>query len=106
MASIRGVAGAERLLVKLRKMIETGDFYEAHQLYRTLNFRYANCGRHAELRQLLFEGASLFFANDQHNSGSDLAGLYLEAIAKDPLINGGNVYACVCNVVKCNERLL
>lgn len=93
MASIRGVHGSERLLIKLRKLIDNRDYYEAHQLYRTLNFRYSNSGKHEELRQLLFDGATLFLANGQLNSGSDLAGLYLEALGKDPLINEGNKLA-------------
>jgi hypothetical protein len=37
MASRRG--GTERVLSKLRSSIENRNFYEAHQMYRTLYFR-------------------------------------------------------------------
>ena len=31
--------GASRVLTKLRKTVEAGNYYEAHQMYRTLYFR-------------------------------------------------------------------
>ena len=39
MASARTGPGAERVLLKLRKSIEDENYYEAHQMYRTLYFR-------------------------------------------------------------------
>ena len=89
MASIRGTQGSGRLLVKLHKLINNGEYYEAHQLYRTLNFRYSNSGKFAELRKLLLEGANLFLGRDQHNSGADLALMYLDALNKDTKITEG-----------------
>ncbi len=38
MASKRG--GVERVLAKLHASVEQGNYYEAHQMYRTLYFRY------------------------------------------------------------------
>lgn len=35
----RAGPGAERVLQKLRKSVEDGNYYEAHQMYRTLYFR-------------------------------------------------------------------
>ncbi len=39
MASKRG---CERVLAKLHASVERGNYYEAHQMYRTLCFRYKN----------------------------------------------------------------
>jgi len=65
-------------------MIENQQYYEAHQLYRTVYFRYLNWKKFKELQDLLFEGAILLLSRDQFNSGADLAGLYLESLSKDP----------------------
>ena len=35
----RGAAGASRVLAKLNASLENGNFYEAHQMYRTLYYR-------------------------------------------------------------------
>ena len=34
-----GAAGTERVMAKLKKSIENENYYEAHQMYRTLYFR-------------------------------------------------------------------
>lgn len=89
MASIRGAQGSERILAKLNKFIESGQFYEAHQLYRTINFRYANSKKFPELRKILLEGATRFLDKGHQNSGADLANLYLNALSADPDIAEG-----------------
>lgn len=38
MASVNG-RGVSRILEKLEKSVKDGDYYEAHQMYRTLYFR-------------------------------------------------------------------
>ena len=35
----RGTAGTARVRAKLKAAVEAGNFYEAHQMYRTLNYR-------------------------------------------------------------------
>ena len=35
-------AGVQRVLAKCQKCIDSGNFYEAHQMYRTLYFRYTS----------------------------------------------------------------
>lgn len=42
MAAAKGksVGGTQRILQKLNKTIEDGEYYEAHQLIRTLYFRF------------------------------------------------------------------
>lgn len=36
----QGNRGVSRVLQKLEKSVTDGDYYEAHQMYRTLYFRY------------------------------------------------------------------
>ena len=37
--SARAAAGVNRVMSKLKTSLETGQYYEAHQMYRTLYFR-------------------------------------------------------------------
>jgi len=74
----RGAAGASRVLAKLNSSLENGNFYEAHQMYRTLYYRYTAQKKHDEIEKLLYEGALKLFAKDQGGSGADLSKLYLE----------------------------
>lgn len=76
MANRRG--GTERVMAKLKSSIENKNYYEAHQMYRTLYFRYSGQKKYEELESLLYEGATLLFANNQTESGLDLAKLYVE----------------------------
>jgi hypothetical protein len=80
----RVIPSADRILIKMKNMIDNEQYYEAHQLYRTVNFRYLNWGKYRELQALLFEGATLLLSKEQFNSGADLATLYLDSLAKDP----------------------
>ena len=80
----RVIPSADRILIKMKNMIDNQQYYEAHQLYRTVNFRYLNWGKYRELQALLFEGATLLLSKEQFNSGADLATLYLDSLSKDP----------------------
>jgi len=83
MAQARGVS---RVLAKLEKSISEGKYYEAHQMYRTLNFRYLNQKKYDELLELLYKGSTLLLNHSQQSSGADLAMLLLEAqtVSKAP----------------------
>jgi len=82
MASARTGPGAERVLLKLRKSIEDENYYEAHQMYRTLYFRYLGQTRYDDLLKLLYDGSLLFFEHQQTSSGADLAKLFVEVLLK------------------------
>ncbi|XP_037670012.1 Golgi to ER traffic protein 4 homolog isoform X2 [Choloepus didactylus] len=77
----RNRGGVQRVEGKLRASVEKGDYYEAHQMYRTLFFRYMSQGKPAEARELVCSGALLFFSHGQ-NSAADLSMLVLEALEK------------------------
>ena len=98
---VRAAAGVGRILAKLNQNIDSGNFYEAHQLYRTLYFRYCSilCSHHssnyviftfrysgqskfAEAEDLLFNGALELFSHNQVSSGVDLTKLFIEVLEK------------------------
>jgi len=76
MAGRRG--GTERVIAKLKNSIENENYYEAHQMYRTLYFRYLGQKKYTDLEGLLYDGAVLLFEHEQVESGIDLAKLYIE----------------------------
>ncbi|XP_043567269.1 Golgi to ER traffic protein 4 homolog [Chiloscyllium plagiosum] len=78
----RNRGGVQRVESKLRASVEKGDYYEAHQMYRTLFFRYMSQSKHAEARELVYSGALLFFSYSQLNSAADLSMLVLESLEK------------------------
>lgn len=90
---LRGL-GTERVMKKLQLNIELGHYYEAHQMYRTLYFRFLSQKKYEELTGLLYDGAILFFTHNQHNSGSDLAILLIN------VFNESNVEVCDENMDK------
>lgn len=89
MTSTVPIRGSDRILNKLRIMRENNQFYEAHQNYRTIYFRYLSANRFKELQQLLFEGANWFLDMKEYNSGADLASLYINSLSNDPDIGKG-----------------
>jgi len=78
----RGAAGVSRLLTKLKISLDTGNFYEAHQIYRTIYFRYSAQSKLSEAEDLLYDGAVELFKKKQISSGTDLAKLYIEVLEK------------------------
>ncbi len=80
--------GVSRVKAKLRSAVEEGNWYEAHQLHRTIYFRLGAQGRHAELAELLYEGALMLFRQGESGSGVDLTKLFLETLVKGDLERG------------------
>ncbi|XP_054282144.1 Golgi to ER traffic protein 4 homolog [Macrosteles quadrilineatus] len=78
----RKALGAQRVLAKLENSVKNGNYYEAHQMYRTLYFRYLTTKKYTELKELLFEGAKLLLRHDQQTSGADLANLFIDVLVK------------------------
>jgi len=65
--------GSSRLLAKLNEAVQTKQFYEAHQLLKTLHFRYCSVSKYAELEVLLLQHAEFLLENHQYESGMDVA---------------------------------
>lgn len=81
MASNR-VHGVQRILSKLESSVNAGNYYEAHQMYKTLYFRYLGQKKYEELLDLLYDGAVLLLKHDQQTSGADLAILLVDVLLK------------------------
>lgn len=78
----RGNRGVNRVLAKLDSSIESGHFYEAHQMYRTLCFRYTAQKKFDECLNLLYEGALKLLDKQQYTSGADLSLLLVDTLEK------------------------
>lgn len=78
----RQAAGISRIQAKLANNLETGNYYEAHQLYRTLYFRFSGQAKFEEAEDLLFDGADKLFKCKQISSGTDLSKLFIEVLGK------------------------
>ncbi|KAK2161508.1 hypothetical protein LSH36_115g04000 [Paralvinella palmiformis] len=77
-----GGRGVQRVLVKLERSIQEGNYYEAHQMYRTLYFRYNAQKRYTEAADLLYTGALTLLNAGQQQSGVDLAMLFIDTLEK------------------------
>ena len=83
MATARpGNRGVSRVLAKLQSSIDSGNFYEAHQMYRTLYFRYLGQQKYDELLELLYKGSLVLLVHEQYTSGADLALLLVDTLEK------------------------
>lgn len=87
MSATKSLNGVSRVLGKLQESIQAGKYYEAHQKYRTLYFRYLSQKRFDECLELLYTGAHTFLDNEQYGSGADLGNLVVETLEKMKIEN-------------------
>ncbi|OZJ02585.1 hypothetical protein BZG36_03650 [Bifiguratus adelaidae] len=71
--------GTDKQRQKLQKSVEDGNYYEAHQMYRTVARRYLAQEKYAPAIELLYSGAGLLLKHGQGGSGSDLSVYMLDA---------------------------
>ncbi|XGW11662.1 hypothetical protein V3C99_012833 [Haemonchus contortus] len=71
-----------RLEKKAQDCIDRGEFYEAHQVYRTLYFRKTQQEQYDELLQILCNGSKKLGDVKEALSALDLAELYAETLLK------------------------
>lgn len=83
-----GSRGVARVLAKLETSIESGNYYEAHQMYRTLYFRYTSQKKYDEVLELLYKGALTLLNHEQYTSGADLGLLIIETLDKGKIDEG------------------
>ncbi|KAF4519387.1 hypothetical protein B566_EDAN008695 [Ephemera danica] len=69
--SVNRAVGMQRVLSKLQESFQAGKYYEAHQMYRTLYFRYLGQKKYSELLDLLHDA-----------SGADLAILLVDVMVQ------------------------
>lgn len=82
MSQTKSYRGVSRVLAKLEESVRSGKYYEAHQKYRTLYFRYLSQGRFDECLELLYDGALKLLENNQYSSGADLSLLVVDTLEK------------------------
>lgn len=82
MSQTKSCRGVSRVLAKLEESVQCGKYYEAHQKYRTLYFRYLSQKRFDECLELLFSGAQILLDNQQYSSGADLGLLVVDTLEK------------------------
>lgn len=87
MSQTKSYRGVSRVLAKLEESVQAGKYYEAHQKYRTLYFRYLSQKRFEECLELLYSGALKLLENNQHTSGADLGLLVIETLEKTTVEN-------------------
>ncbi|KAL0278753.1 UNVERIFIED_CONTAM: hypothetical protein PYX00_000479 [Menopon gallinae] len=66
----KSVHGVERVRSKLDACIKSGNYYEAHQMYRTLYFRYLSQQKYSALLELLCDGAFLLLEHNQQSTNA------------------------------------
>lgn len=82
MSQTKSTHGVTKVLSKLQESIQAGKYYEAHQKYRTLYFRYLSQKRFDDCLDLLYAGAQTFLDNEQYGSGADLGNLVVDTLEK------------------------
>lgn len=73
--------GVLRVKSKLEAAFNTGNYYEAHQMYRTLSFRLTSQKKYDECIDLLFNGSTKFVSAEQYSIGADLGILLVETLS-------------------------
>eukprot|EP00088_Acartia_fossae_P053763 TRINITY_DN6135_c0_g1_i1.p1 TRINITY_DN6135_c0_g1~~TRINITY_DN6135_c0_g1_i1.p1 ORF type:complete len:348 (-),score=55.01 TRINITY_DN6135_c0_g1_i1:297-1319(-) len=93
-----GGAGTERVIAKLKKSVENENYYEAHQMYRTLYFRYIGQKKYEDLERMLYDGAILLFSHKQVESGLDLAKLYIDTLKEGEFKPEDSKFIKICRL--------
>eukprot|EP00126_Sphaerothecum_destruens_P007168 Sdes_comp19720_c0_seq1m11674 len=84
-ASSQPIKGTSKVIEKLEKSVARGDYYEAHQMYRTLYFRMLGQNKIQECIQLLVSGSTRLLECGQETSGADLASLLLKVYTQSKI---------------------
>ncbi|KAJ3135839.1 hypothetical protein HDU90_003578 [Geranomyces variabilis] len=82
--STSSTAGIARVLAKLSKSVDDGNYYEAHQMYHSVSRRYLRTDPAAAC-ELLHQGALNMLRHDQIGSAADLAQRLLDVYESVPI---------------------
>ncbi|XP_063705623.1 Golgi to ER traffic protein 4 homolog [Culicoides brevitarsis] len=80
--AVRSSGGVSRVLAKLSLSLDNGNYYEAHQMYRTLYYRYSTQKKYDEVITLLYDGSTKLLEFNQKSSATDLAVLLVDSLDK------------------------
>lgn len=94
--------GVSRVLAKCQACVDENNFYEAHQMYRTLYFRYNAQKKYEDALELLYTGSLTLLKHNQQSSGTDLASLYINTlqtsgspVSDEPVSKIANLFECM-----------
>ncbi|XP_043260353.1 Golgi to ER traffic protein 4 homolog [Colletes gigas] len=90
--------GVQRVLAKLEASINSENYYEAHQMYRTLYFRYLGQKKYSELLELLYNGSTLLLKHEQYVSGADLGILFISVLTQSGTEPSQNYFEKIINL--------
>ncbi|TPX35041.1 hypothetical protein SmJEL517_g02401 [Synchytrium microbalum] len=77
--------GTEKVLAKLQKSVEDGNYYEAHQMYLSVTQRYLKQNAPNDAVALLHSGAKNLLVKGQVGSASELASRMLEIFQSEEM---------------------
>ncbi|XP_075147975.1 Golgi to ER traffic protein 4 homolog [Haematobia irritans] len=98
----RGQRGVSRVLAKLDSSLESGNYYEAHQMYRTLYFRYTAQRKFDECLELLYNGSLKLISKQESTSAADLGLLILDTLEKRGNCKDGDLWIeRIGNIITC-----
>ncbi|XP_008459732.1 protein GET4 [Cucumis melo] len=69
-------------IIKIEDVIDTGDYYGAQQMYKSVSARYVAAERYSEALDILQSGACTQLKLEQITCGSELAVLFVETLVK------------------------
>ncbi|CAF1582124.1 unnamed protein product [Adineta ricciae] len=79
------MSSTTRLYTKLEQCKQNKDFYQAHQICRTVYVRLRSTNNDESILQFLFESACYFLEHNQSNSGYDLCKCYIETLNRSKI---------------------
>lgn len=88
------MSSCTRLYDKLQQCQQNKDFYQAHQICRTIYVRLRSSTSDEDILKFLFESACYFLEHNQSNSGYDLCKCYIETL------NRSNINTLTDNLLK------
>ncbi|XP_031743588.1 Golgi to ER traffic protein 4 homolog isoform X2 [Cucumis sativus] len=69
-------------IIKIEDVIDTGDYYGAQQMYKSVSARYVAAERYSEALDILQSGACTQLKHEQITCGSELAVLFVDTLVK------------------------
>lgn len=101
------MSSSSRLYEKLERCKQTKDFYQAHQICRTIYVRLRSSSPDENILKFLFESACYFLEHNQSNSGYDLCKSYIEILNRTKTNRlTDNLLEQICTLfrlLKCSE---
>ncbi|PSC71334.1 Golgi to ER traffic 4-like protein [Micractinium conductrix] len=96
--------GTAKVLRKLEASLAAGQFYEAHEMFKTVYYRHRSRGHAAASYELAQEGARLQLQRGQLNCGVELCLLLVEAYVADKVPASEEAVARVASLVDAFPR--